>query len=132
MAASSDLQTLSQSINPKDYRSTMLCLVRSTTDDEVEASLDLGETWDRLPLDELTGAEVVKQVEMPDAAYDLVRLFLKEPHPTIELVALSAQVRLMKDPPTERGHCMYLCHESPYTKHGTAFVNCVFWCAFLR
>lgn len=137
MPGPTDVQRLRESIAPEDYPGSMLCFVRAASETELEASLDLGETWDHLPVGEIVGAEVVKQIVRPRAAYQLVRLTLKDAHPTIEIAALRAQVRslrgLLKRDPVERIYtCEDLCMESPFTSSGCSYVNCLFWCVFLR
>ena len=142
-----DLRALRDAIRPTQFEHTLLCFVRAIAEDSVEASLDFGETWDKLPLSEVSAAHVVKDVALPKATYQLVRLVLTDVHPMIELAALGAQVRLMRSfggcgqvaaqpnaqnrPPLPlgaRGHCRDLCAEAT----GCDYIDCLFWCAFLR
>jgi hypothetical protein len=142
-----DVRALRDAIRPEQFEHTMLCFVRAVAEDSVEASLDFGETWEKLPLSEVSSAHVAKDVALPKATYQLVRLVLTDVHPMIELAALSAQVRLMRSfggcgqvapqpnaqnrPPlgiVRAGFCRDLCAD----QSGCDYIDCLFWCAFLR
>jgi hypothetical protein len=149
-STSPDLQAFRQAVQPKDHASTTLCFVKSITADAMEISFDFGVNWDTVPVSEVTGAEVVKRVERPAAQYDLARLYLKESHPTIEIAALSAQVRhLQKSPGCDCGTTpanqrglqvegadpdpnVMRCGDICAGLSGCEWTRCLFWCAFLR
>jgi hypothetical protein len=139
--ASEDLTSLRNALGPRDLKGTILCFVRDITHSEIEVSFDMGATFERVSSEEISGAEKVKQVVLANAIYDLVRLYTKDYHPTIEIAALSAQVRSQRAYPPRQScgcsepqardgvlHCRDVCAEA----HGCDWVNCVFWCAFLR
>lgn len=136
-------------LNVQSYKNTILCLVRSGDQDSLEASLDFGASWNRFPLDEATNAEVVRQVDLPKGSYPLVRLALKDDHPTIEIAALKAQVDMMRrvtqSSPCGCGSqpasstvgevipfgpwgksCLELCSD----ENGCGWAACIYWCAF--
>jgi hypothetical protein len=146
--SSPQLQTFRQSISPKDHSDTTLCFIKSMSADSMDISFDFGVSWDTVRVDEITHAEMVKRVDMSHAQYDLARLFLKESHPTIEIAALSAQVRHLRGKTgcdcasaaagqrvhqtEEESASSWQCGDLCAGETGCAYTRCLFWCAFLR
>jgi hypothetical protein len=128
-----------------EFTNTILCLARGGTPTSLDASLDLGNSWTELPLAETSDAEVIKTIDLHAARYPLVRLFLATEHPTIEIAALEAQVRLMRQHPCSCTTTNSASQVRPFYGHGGGsvlemcadetgcdFVACVYWATFLR
>jgi hypothetical protein len=138
------LDTLIAGIRPEAFQHSTLCLVRSATQDSIEGSFDFGETWDILPVSELIATCIVKDVLLPKAIYQLVRLVLKKEHPTIELAALSAQIRYIQansqcscfatSTTASANSVNSLSTTSPRCEEesGCSFWGCLYWATFLR
>jgi hypothetical protein len=125
---------------------SILTIVRETTKDSVEVSPDFGTTWTKFPLSEIADAEPIKEVTLPRGNYHLVRLLLKEDHPSIESIALRAQVDFLRSSsacsctgsagqpsggvPTLRMNSQ--CGEICADESGCGWWACVYWCGFLR
>lgn len=137
------VQALRDSIRPRSFEGTTLCFVRAVGETAIEASFDFGATWHDFPLTEIVSAETVRTVTFQNASYELVRLFLREDHPTIEIAALTAQVRHLQGKDRSCGcgerkaartsaardlHCDELCRD----KVGCDWWDCMFWCIFFR
>jgi hypothetical protein len=58
------VQSLRESIRPRNLEGTTLCLVRSVADDSIDASFNFGEDWHAFPLSEIISAETVRTVTL--------------------------------------------------------------------
>lgn len=135
-----------RSAKPVFHTHTILTFIRETMDDYVEVSPDFGATWEKFPLSEIVDAEIIKNIPMPKGSYPLVRLILKEEHPTIEIIALRAQVKYLNangecqceatDGTVPNGigtrmlrvQCGTICAD----ESGCDWWACIYWCGFLR
>ena len=135
-----------QGVKPVFHKHTIVTFIRETTANYLEASPDFGQTWVKFPVSEIDDAEVIKQVPTAKGSFPLVRLLLKEDHPTIEIAALRAQVRFL----TAGGNCSCNDKTSSIQPTGGTYMMplqcgsvcagetgcdwwaCVYWCGFLR
>lgn len=91
-----DLIQKLQAAKPVLNEHTILTFIRITTDEYVEVSPDFGATWKEFPIAEIQDAEAIRKVLVANNTYWLVRLVLKPDHPTIETIALRAQIDWMR------------------------------------
>ena len=134
------------------HEHTLLTILRDRTPEYVEATTDLGATWERFPLSEIEHVEILRLVHAPEGSYPLVRLILTKHHPTIAIAALRAHVRFLQNDLAH--HCRSSADtqatQAPFTQQmklmprpdtpcrdvcATAdgyYVSCLVWCAFLR
>jgi hypothetical protein len=97
-----DSSPLKAAIKTTEYPHRTVCLVRHVTDTHIEAQFwyQADNDWVKLPLKEIAAAKVLRQVSKVTAGeYSLVELGLHDDHPVIEIEALQAQVRFMRNNP---------------------------------
>ncbi len=95
-----DFSTLKAAIKTTEYPHRTVCLVRQVTDTHIEAQFwyQADQDWVNLPLKEITASKMLRQVNKVTAGdYSLVELGLHDDHPVIEIEALRAQVRFLRD-----------------------------------